>query len=141
MSYTTNEELLALMAGRVLIELSADDPAADSPDWEVVARARAYADGQIDARLRQRYVLPLAAPPQELRDWGLCLARYWLYQRRPDGDLPAAVKAAADQALAALDAIRDGKMGLTSVTSVTTGRAWSQTEPRAMSRGGLAGIL
>lgn len=113
MSYTADSDLLSLIAERVLIQLSADDPLAAAPDWAVVAEARAYADGQIDARLRQRYSLPLASVPRELKDWALALARLWLYQRRPDGqDLPPAVTQAAQDALQALNAVRDGKMGL-----------------------------
>jgi phage gp36-like protein len=113
MSYTTDLDLVSLMPERTLLQLSADDPLADGPDWSVVAEARAYADGQLDARLRQRYGLPLASVPRELRDWALALARRWLYERRPDGpELPDAVRDAAKEALAALDAVRDGKMSL-----------------------------
>lgn len=113
MSYTQDSDLLSLIAERILIQLSADDPMAAAPDWQVVAEARAYADAQIDARLRQRYALPLSSVPRELKDWALALARYWLYSRRPDGqELPPAVTQAAQEALKALDAVRDGKMSL-----------------------------
>lgn len=112
MSYTADADLLTIMPERTLIQLSADDPAAGVPDWAVVAEARAYADGQIDARLRQRYSLPLASVPRELRDWALALARRWLYERRPDQDIPPAVIDAAKEAMASLDAVRDGKMSL-----------------------------
>lgn len=113
MSYTADQDLLSVMGTRTLVELSAEDPLADEPDWAVVAQARGFADAQVDARLRQRYVLPLGQAPRELQDWALALARLWLYQRRPDGgDLPKAVTDAARDALAALDAIRDGKMTL-----------------------------
>ncbi|HPL79737.1 MAG TPA: DUF1320 domain-containing protein [Burkholderiaceae bacterium] len=113
MSYTADPDLLSIMPERTLLQLSADDPLAGVPDWSVVAEARAYADGQIDARLRQRYSLPLASVPRELRDWALALARRWLYERRPDGpELPAGVRESAQEALKALDAVRDGKMSL-----------------------------
>ena len=115
MSYTTDADLLRLIAERTLIQLSADDPQAGAPDWAVVAEARAYADAQVDARLRQRYPLPLASVPRELTDWSLALARHWLYSRRPEGqDLPPAVVDAYRDALKALDAVRDGKMSLAS---------------------------
>jgi len=113
MSYTQDSDLLAIIAERILIQLSADDPYAAAPDWQVVAEARAYADAQVDARLRQRYPLPLASVPRELTDWSLALARHWLYSRRPEGqDLPPAVVDAYRDALKALDAVRDGKMSL-----------------------------
>ena len=114
MSYTANEDLLSLMPERTLLQLSADDPLAGRAGlgrwWR---EARAYADAQLDARLRQRYALPLASVPRELRDWALALARRWLYERRLDGlELPTGVVAAAQEALKALDAVRDGRMSL-----------------------------
>ena len=113
MSYTTDAALSRLIAERTLIQLSADDPQAEAPDPLILAEARAYADAQVDARLRQRYPLPLASVPRELTDWSLALARHWLYSRRPEGqDLPPAVVDAYRDALKALDAVRDGKMSL-----------------------------
>lgn len=113
MSYTTDADLYSLIAGRTLVQLASDDPLAEAPDPLILAEARAYADAQVDARLRQRYPLPLASVPRELKDWALALARLWLYSRRPDGqELPPAVTQAAQEALKALDAVRDGKMSL-----------------------------
>jgi phage gp36-like protein len=113
MSYTANGDLLTIMAERILIQLSDDDPLAADPDWLVIAEARAYADGQIDARLRQRYRLPLASVPRELRDWAwpwpaagsTSGARMARNSRRRCAMPPK-------EALAALDAVRDGKMSL-----------------------------
>ena len=112
MSYTTDGDLATILSERTLIQLSADDPLAGVPNWDIVAEARAYADAQVDARIRQRYSLPLAETPRELRDWALALARRWLYERRPDQDIPPAVIDAAKEAMASLDAVRDGKMSL-----------------------------
>ena len=112
MSYTTDDDLATILSERTLIQLSADDPLAGVPNWDIVAESRAYADAQVDARIRQRYSLPLAETPRELRDWALALARRWLYERRPDQDVPPAVIDAAKEALASLDAVRDGKMSL-----------------------------
>ncbi len=113
MSYTSDADLYRLIAARTLTQLAADDPQAEAPEPLILAEARAYADAQVDARLRQRYSLPLASVPRELRDWALALARRWLYERRLDGlELPTGVAAAAQEALKALDAVRDGKMSL-----------------------------
>lgn len=126
MSYTTDADLFNLIAARTLTQLAADDPQAEAPDPLILAEARAYADAQVDARLRQRYSLPLASVPRELRDWALALARRWLYERRPDQDIPPAVIDAAKEALASLDAVRDGKMSLAIAvpddTSAASGR-------------------
>lgn len=144
MSYTTDQDLLSVMAERTLMQLSADDPQATVPDWSVVAEARAYADGQVDTRLRKRYPLPLTVVPREVKDWALALARYWLYGRRPDGqDLPEAVKTAAKEAFTALDAVRDDKMDLAIPGAGTdletpmpeSGRVRVQGPPRFFDRG------
>ncbi len=134
MSYTANADLLSIMPERTLLQLSADDPLAAVPDWLVVTEARAYADGQIDARLRQRYSLPLATVPHELRDWAMALARRWLYERRPDGpDLPAGVREAAQEALTALNAVRDGRMHL-DLADITGGPAGGRVQVIAPAR-------
>lgn len=113
MSYTTEAEQYILCDERILIQLSADDVQATEPDYDILAESRAYADAQIDARLRQRYALPLASVPREIKDWSLALSRLWLYRRRPEGqELPPAVVSAAQEALDALDAVRDGKLSL-----------------------------
>ncbi len=113
MSYTTEAEQYILCDERILIQLSADDVQATEPDYDILAESRAYADAQIDARLRQRYALPLASVPREIKDWSLALSRLWLYRRRPEGqELPPAVVSAAQEAMAALDAVRDGKLSL-----------------------------
>ena len=137
MSYTADTDLLSLMSARTLTQLTSDDPLASEPDWGVVAAARAYADAQVDARLRQRYALPLASVPRELRDWALTLVRRWLYERRLDGGpLPESVRDAALEALKALDAVRDGKLSLAlpgvgdgAETPVAEGGRWRVTAP------------
>lgn len=117
MSYTTDADLFNLIAARTLTQLAADDPQAEAPDPLILAEARAYADAQVDARIRHRYSLPLAETPRELRDWALALARRWLYERRPDQDIPAPVVDSAKESLFSLDSVRDGKMSLDSAVS------------------------
>lgn len=138
MSYTTDADLFNLIAARTLTQLAADDPQAEAPDPLILAEARAYADAQVDARLRQRYSLPLASVPRELRDWALALARRWLYERRPDQDIPPAVIDAAKEALASLDAVRDGKMSLAIAvpddTSAASGMVLVSAPARVFSR-------
>jgi len=130
MSYTTDADLFNLIAARTLTQLAADDPQAEAPDPLILAEARAYADAQVDARLRQRYSLPLASVPREIKDWSLALARHWLYSRRPEGqELPPAVTQAAQEALKALDAVRDGKMSL-AIASAPGGETLAPEEGR-----------
>jgi len=113
MSYADAAALARMMPERTLIELSNDNAPALVADATVIADALLYADALVDARLRQRYTLPLAEVPVEVTQWALALARHWLYARRPDGpDLPIAVTAAYKEALTSLDAVRDGKLSL-----------------------------
>lgn len=111
--YCTDAELARLIPARTLIELTSDDPLALVPDTTVMAEAREFAQSQCDARLRQRYTLPLASAPVELKHWSLALARWWLYTRRPDGpECPPAVLESKKDALDSLHAVRDAKMSL-----------------------------
>ena len=77
----------------------------------------------VDGYLRGRYQLPLDPVPTILRDAVVYLARHWLYQRRPEGALPDAVKDSRKDTLQLLENIRDGVITL----GTPTGQA--VTEP------------
>ncbi|WP_339053177.1 DUF1320 domain-containing protein [Arsenophonus endosymbiont of Crataerina pallida] len=71
-----------------------------------------YADELIDAHLRGRYVLPLETVPTVLRDMAVNLVSHRLYLRRPEGQLPEAIKEVYRGSLKMLEALRDGKLTL-----------------------------
>ena len=114
MGYLTREELLAYMPRRAAIELTCDDPynMPDSPDMAVIDEALESASELIDGYLRGRYSLPLAETPTVLRDLARVIARYRLYERRPEADLPEPVAETYGAAVRTLEQIRNGRITL-----------------------------
>lgn len=78
----------------------------------VVSEVIRYAVELIDAHLRGRYTLPLTQVPTVLKDLALNLVCHALYRRRPEGDLPDAVKESYRATEKTLVALRDGKLTL-----------------------------
>ncbi|MBL0877920.1 gp436 family protein [Serratia ureilytica] len=119
MAYCTVADVGAVMASRTLIELTNDavvmnigEALPATVNEAVIIEAIRYADELIDAHLRGRYRLPLTAVPTVLRDLAVNLVCHWLYRRRPEGDLPEAVKESYRGTEKTLVAIRDGKLTL-----------------------------
>jgi phage gp36-like protein len=112
MRYCSRADIGSAMPERTLIQLSSDDPAAIFPDEAVIEDAVRQAEELVDGYLRGRYSLPLDPVPTVLRDAAVHLARHWLYQRRPEGALPEAVKDSRKDTLKLLESIRDGVVTL-----------------------------
>ncbi|HGJ8963871.1 DUF1320 domain-containing protein [Pseudomonas plecoglossicida] len=95
-----------------LLQLSNDDPAAEQPNESVIEDGVRQAEELVDGYLRGRYVLPLDPVPTVLRDAVVYLTRHWLYQRRPEGIVPDAVKDSRKDTIKLLESIRDGVVTL-----------------------------
>ena len=95
-----------------LLQLSNDDPAAEQPNESVIEDGVRQAEELVDGYLRGRYVLPLNPVPTVLRDAVVYLTRHWLYQRRPEGIVPDAVKDSRKDTIKLLESIRDGVVTL-----------------------------
>lgn len=108
MRYCSHADLGNAIPRLTLIQLSNDDPAATEPNESVIADGVRQAQELVDGYLRGRYQLPLDPVPTILRDAVVYLARHWLYQRRPEGALPDAVKDSRKDTLQLLENIRDG---------------------------------
>lgn len=115
----TLDDIKKLMSTRTLIELTHDvddqdigEPLPDVINETIVNDAIRYAQELIDAYLRGRYTLPLEVVPTVLRDLAVSLVCHRLYIRRPQGNLPDAVKEMYKGSLKTLEAIRDGKLTL-----------------------------
>ena len=82
MSYCTYNDLLLAFGEAEVVALSDRDR--DSlPDDQVIEDAIAFADSHIDSYVRERYSLPLANPPANLKGMACDFARYRLYQDQP----------------------------------------------------------
>lgn len=112
MRYCTREDIGKAIPELTLVQLSNDDPAAELPSESVIEDGVRQAEELVDGYLRGRYVLPLDPVPTVLRDAVVYLTRHWLYQRRPEGDLPDAVKDSRKDTIKLLESIRDGVVTL-----------------------------
>lgn len=112
MRYCTLNDLERAIPKQTLIWLSHDDPAAENYDSVVLEDAINYAEELADGYLVSRYPLPLSSVPTIVRDAVVHLARSWLYQRRPEGAIPEAVKDGKKDALDTLSQIQKGAISL-----------------------------
>jgi phage gp36-like protein len=112
MRYCTRADIGNAIPEMTLVQLSNDDPAAMSPNENVIEDGVRQAEELVDGYLRGRYNLPLDPVPTVLRDAVVYLARHWLYQRRPEGALPDAVKDSRKDTINLLVSIRDGVVTL-----------------------------
>lgn len=112
MRYCTRNDIGNAIPEMTLIQLSNDDPAAMLPNEGVIEDGVRQAEELVDGYLRGRYNLPLDPVPTVLRDAVVYLARHWLYQRRPEGVLPDAVKDSRKDTIKLLESIRDGVVTL-----------------------------
>jgi phage gp36-like protein len=112
MRYCTRADIGNAIPEITLIQLSNDDPAAEQPNENVIGDGVRQAEELVDGYLRGRYNLPLDPVPTVLRDAVIYLARHWLYQRRPEGALPEAVKDSRKDTVKLLESIRDGVVTL-----------------------------
>ncbi len=108
MRYCTRQDIGSAIPERTLLHLSNDDPSAELPNEAVIEDGVRQAEELVDGYLRGRYSLPLDPVPTVLRDAVVYLTRHWLYQRRPEGALPDAVKDSYKNTVKLLESIRDG---------------------------------
>lgn len=112
MHYCTRTDIGKAIPELTLTQLSNDDPTAELPDESVIEDGVRQAEELVDGYLRGRYDLPLDPVPSVLRDAVVYLTRHWLYQRRPEGAIPEAVKDSRKDTLKLLESIRDGVVTL-----------------------------
>ncbi|WP_406850671.1 DUF1320 domain-containing protein [Candidatus Arsenophonus nilaparvatae] len=119
MAYCTLEDIGQLLSRHTLVQLTQDVSGEalmgglpNVINDKVLNDAIRYADELIDAHLRGRYVLPLETVPTVLRDMAVNLVSHRLYLRRPEGQLPEAIKEVYRGSLKMLEALRDGKLTL-----------------------------
>lgn len=110
--YLSPEELLALMPGKSVAQLTNDDPKAEKADMAKVQEAVRAAEELADGYLRGRYALPLSTVPTLLRDVVRTIARFKLYERRPESKMPDTVLETYKAAVKTLEQIRSGRITL-----------------------------
>lgn len=110
--YLTPEELLAFLPQKSVAQLTNDDPQAKEVDMDKVKETLRVAEELTDGYLRGRYELPLSTVPTLLRDVVRTIARFKLYERRPESKMPDTVLETYKAAVKTLEQIRSGRITL-----------------------------
>jgi len=110
MAYCTQSDILLQLDSSILITLT-DDAGAGEVDDDVVTRAIADADEEIDAYVSVKYSLPFSATPNLVRRMSVDLAICNLYARRDD-TIPETRKERCEAVMKDLDRIARGMMRL-----------------------------
>lgn len=112
MAYCTQADIELQITESDLIELT-DDDATGAIVADVITRAIADADAEIDSHLAVRYSLPLTTPyPQIIQRTSVTLAVCWLYSRRPVLDVPKTWQEKCESARKYLEWIALGKYAI-----------------------------
>ena len=111
MSYCTQTDIEKQISESELIELT-DDAAAGSVDTDIVDRAIADADEEIDAFVSMRYSLPFSSTPALVRLMSVDLSICNLYARRDHIELPATRKERCQRHRDRLEKIASGELKL-----------------------------
>jgi phage gp36-like protein len=105
MAYSSEDDLLKMIPQEELVDLTVDS--GEVPDSTIIAEAISKADAEIDAYLGVKYVVPLAAPPEQVKALSVDLAIYYLYTRL--NVVPPAQQHKYDAALAFLRQVGAGQ--------------------------------
>lgn len=112
MTYISIDELKYLVPDSVMRELS-DDITGGEINFDLVQTVISEACEEVDGYLRNRYALPFDNTPTLIKQCAKQIARYALYERRPEGfELPPAVVDGRKVAIKNLENIRDGKLSI-----------------------------
>ena len=80
MAYCSEDDLLKMIPPSELADLTVES--GEVPDSLIIAAAISKAEAEIDSYLGVKYVVPLAAPPDQVKALAVDLAIYHLYSRR-----------------------------------------------------------
>lgn len=144
MSYATPQDLINRYPNRDLVQLTNEDPAADTINAAALQQALDDASAEIDTYLGARFTLPLSDPPQVLNRLAADLAMYRLQALRPLHDLTDA-RRRYDDAIAMLTRVAAGELTLGNAadgreTQIGDGAEQAEGPARVFSRGSLRGF-
>jgi len=117
MAYSASADIQKMLNATDLQALT-DDDLSGAIDADVVTRAIADADEEIDLFLTKRYSLPLSSTPEIVRKLSVDIAVYNLYCRR--GEAPQTWRDRYGRAKEILTDIRDGKLALDGFSEAAT---------------------
>ena len=109
MAYFTKAQLKGRIDNQTLILLTNDNPAADEIDEAKLDEIISDAYSIMDSALRGRYALPLSITDGDLKDIGITIARYKLYELRQAVSMPESLVTSWSQAMQRLRQYQTGE--------------------------------
>ena len=109
MAYFTKAQLKSRIDEQTLILLTNDNPSADTIDEAKLDEIISDAHSIIDSALRGRYTLPLTITDGDLKDIGITIARYKLYELRQAVSMPDSLISSWAQAMQRLKQYQTGE--------------------------------
>jgi phage gp36-like protein len=106
MAYCSEDDLLKMIPQSELAELTAES--GEVPDSLIIIDAISKAEAEIDSYLGVKYVVPLSAPPAQVKALAVDLAIYHLYSRR--SVVPMVRQQKYDAAVAFLKQVAAGQL-------------------------------
>lgn len=138
MAYCSEDDLLKMISQADLADLTAES--GEVPDSLIIAEAISKAAAEIDAYLGVKYVVPLSAPPDQVKALAVDLAIYNLFSRR--SIVPPVWQQRYDAAVAFLKQVVAGQVVIVGpqgeLPTVAKEVTDSTSAPRAFSRHTLA---
>lgn len=107
MAYCTEQDLIRTRGEEALLQI-ADPEDTGTPDPDLIVESIEYADRKINRYVGGRKSLPL--DPDDINDIACSLALFWLHRRT--GLIPEDVRADYKDAIAELEKIASGKIGV-----------------------------
>lgn len=111
MSYATPQDIINRYPNRDLVQLTNEDPTAQTVNSDLLQQALDDASAEIDGYLGGRFTLPLTDPPAVLNRLSADIAMYRLQQLRPVHDI-ADARQRYDDAIALLTRVAGGELTL-----------------------------
>ena len=106
MAYCSEDDLIKMIPQSELAELTAES--GEVPDSLIIIDAISKAEAEIDSYLGVKYVVPLSAPPAQVKALSVDLAIYHLYSRR--SVVPMVRQQKYDAAVAFLKQVAAGQL-------------------------------
>jgi phage gp36-like protein len=129
MAYSTEDDILTQISQAELAQLTSESD--DAVDHDVVDKAIADADAEIDGYVAVRYAVPLDPVPALIGKLSARIALYNLFSRRSNrlGEVNETVKDNYDRAVKVLESISKGSvtLGVASSPAASSGEG-SRTE-------------
>ena len=133
--YSVEADIIEVIPSKILAQLTDDVNTVKVIDSAIVIAMIAKADNQINIYIRgQHRVVPLTVVPLRIKDMSVTLARYYLYERRIDQEIPDKMQTSYDLVIDELKLIMKNQLIIDDDSSVGNTAGYYKSNKTADSR-------